>query len=73
MISCCKDCPDRAPRCHGRCERYLKERAELDAKNEYIRKQNIVEDYFMTTTQNALDNMARRQIVKNRFEKGHSD
>lgn len=73
MISCCRDCPDRAPNCHGKCERYLKERAELDELNERIRKENLVESYFQTTTRHALDNMARRQIVKNRFEKGHED
>lgn len=70
-MACCKDCPDRAPHCHGKCERYLKERAELDALNEKIRKDRLVEDYYRTTTSHALGDLAKRRIVKNRFEKGH--
>lgn len=27
---CVPDCPDRKPACHGKCERYLKVRAEKD-------------------------------------------
>ena len=27
---CKPDCPDRKPACHGKCERYLKVRAEKD-------------------------------------------
>ena len=30
----CKDCPDRHPECHGRCEKYLAFRAERDKYNE---------------------------------------
>lgn len=34
----CKDCPDRYPGCHSKCERYLELRARLDARNEQRRK-----------------------------------
>ena len=30
-IKCCKDCPDRHVGCHGTCEKYKKERAEMDS------------------------------------------
>jgi hypothetical protein len=33
-IDCCKpDCPKRSGECHGTCEKYKKQRAELDATN----------------------------------------
>lgn len=72
-MSCCKDCLDRTPHCHGTCERYLKECEERKAMKESIKKQNIVESYCRTTTLHALEDLARRQLIKNRFEKGHSD
>lgn len=72
-MACCKGCPDRAPHCHGKCERYLKERAELDALNEKIRKDRLVEDYYRTATSRALGDLARRRIIINRFEKGRED
>jgi hypothetical protein len=31
-ITCCKDCPDRYPGCHGKCEKYIKQRSEYDAE-----------------------------------------
>lgn len=73
MISCCKDCPDREPHCHGNCERYLKERAELDAMKESVRKQHIVDDYYQTAIHRARDVEMLRQIKRNRFEKGHGE
>lgn len=30
VIKSCKDCTDRYPGCHGKCERYQAERAEYD-------------------------------------------
>lgn len=30
-ITCCKDCPDRYPGCHSKCDKYIKARAEYDA------------------------------------------
>ena len=31
-ITCCKDCPDRYPGCHAKCEKYIQQRAEYDAE-----------------------------------------
>lgn len=42
IITCCKDCPDRYPGCHGKCEKYIKERSDYDAKrSEYRKKYDI--------------------------------
>ncbi len=33
MISPCKDCMERRPRCHGTCQKYAEFLAELDKKH----------------------------------------
>jgi hypothetical protein len=39
IITCCKDCHDRFPGCHGSCEKYKKQRAEYDAlKRPFVEK-----------------------------------
>jgi hypothetical protein len=41
-ITCCKDCPDRYPCCHGKCEKYIQQKAEYDAqKAESMKKFEI--------------------------------
>ena len=35
----CKDCSDRCPGCHSKCDKYIKFRQELTARSEAIRKQ----------------------------------
>ena len=37
-ITCCRDCPNRSPECHGSCEEYKTQRAELDETNAEARK-----------------------------------
>lgn len=39
-ISCCKDCvpPERTPYCHSTCQKYIEQKAALDAHNEELRK-----------------------------------
>lgn len=38
VTSPCKDCPDRVPSCHSKCEKYITFRRELDEKNAAIRE-----------------------------------
>lgn len=40
MITVCKDCPKRHPKCHGSCEWYKAERRALDAENKARRIEN---------------------------------
>lgn len=37
-ITCCYQCTERHTRCHVTCEKYIEERAALDARNQSIRK-----------------------------------
>lgn len=48
-IRCCQECvpPKRHVGCHGTCEEYIKERAELDESKEEERK-NRLQDYTIT-------------------------
>lgn len=42
VITCCKDCPDRYPGCHGQCEKYKAERAVYDAqKKAFMEKYEV--------------------------------
>ena len=41
IIKCCKDCNDREIGCHGKCERYIKEKEENDKYREAERKRNM--------------------------------
>lgn len=38
MLVCKPDCPDRKPGCQGKCETYLRFRAELNKKSQTIRR-----------------------------------
>lgn len=40
MITCCKDCQDRAINCHSTCEKYLREVEQNRIKREQKRKFN---------------------------------
>lgn len=42
MITVCKDCPKRHPKCHGVCEWYKAERRALDAENKAKRIENTI-------------------------------
>lgn len=37
-ITVCKDCPDRHPACHDRCEKYIKAKQELQERKDMILK-----------------------------------
>lgn len=40
MITCCKDCPNRKPACHGSCEEYKRQLEEQKKANEWLGKAN---------------------------------
>lgn len=49
----CKNCPERAPGCHGKCEKYL----EFKAADDAFRARNLYDhglDYFAARTRKAL-------------------
>lgn len=42
---CGKDCPDRVAGCHGKCEKYLAFRAEIDADHVHLYANADADDY----------------------------
>lgn len=44
VTSPCKDCTNRAPSCHSKCEKYQAFRRELTEKNEHIRELKRLEN-----------------------------
>lgn len=45
-IVCCKECQERHFRCHSTCEKYKRERVELDRLNDEIHRKKAVEEYW---------------------------
>ena len=64
----CKDCPDRTPGCHGKCEKYLDYRARLDAMKEEERKRKRLEyDLYMSSRHaKTYEKRRRRPYADNR-------
>lgn len=52
MSFTCKGCGDRHPGCHGKCEKYLMEKAMHDAQNEAIREKKTI-SYGITAQRTA--------------------
>lgn len=67
-IDCCKpDCPDRSGECHGTCEKYLTQRAELDATNAENRKKQEVERNLNGFTDDGIHRYRKRINSRNRW------
>ena len=44
MIKACKDCKDRHMGCHASCDRYLREKAEMQAAKAAANRERVLED-----------------------------
>ena len=49
LPSPCKDCPDRADHCHGKCEKYAAFRAKLDTLAEERKNKRDYDEYISDT------------------------
>ena len=61
VITCCKDCEERHPKCHADCERYLAQREEMRKEAEKRLAERRVEDAMIETQLN----------IKDRWRRGH--
>ena len=50
----CYQCPNREVGCHGKCEKYLAYRAQIDAANKWLEQQRV-------GTELAMDNIWKRR------------
>ena len=70
-ITCCKDCPERYPGCHGKCEKYKKARAEYDEKMAEHRKKYDVACSIAKQHSDSIQRITRNQHYKSKYRKGH--
>lgn len=57
----CKNCPDRHPACHDKCERYLAVKRARDEKKEAIRREKISDGYTINRVLDKQDRAAKRR------------
>lgn len=57
----CKNCPDRYPACHEKCEKYQKVKVARDERREAIRKENTAIGYIVDGVRNKQDRIAKRR------------
>ena len=46
-IRCCKDCKERYPACHDKCERYIKEKEAYEKYKREITKRKMEDNSYM--------------------------
>ena len=65
-IKCCRECTERHLGCHGTCERYKAEQAEMQASREEIRKQKEKDIPYENYKFASIDKMRKAQKRKNK-------
>lgn len=68
-ITCCKDCEDRQPGCHGSCEKYAQEKAEYDETMTQKRKEYEIKmglDSFLFDT---IHNNTKRMHYRDKYRR----
>ena len=61
-IDCCHHCPDRVPGCHGSCEKYLTQKAELEETKAETQKRYYTNKGI---TGQRLDSLHRATKIRN--------
>lgn len=56
----CKDCPDRYPGCHDKCEKYRKEKAEWDKTKAKLAENRELQAYICGTINKKRDTSAKK-------------
>jgi hypothetical protein len=70
-ITCCKDCENRQPGCHGTCEKYLTQRAELDAVKVAQRKKNNINQGLNEFRYDGINKVMAKRNYRSKFRRGH--
>lgn len=69
-ITCCKDCADRHPGCHGSCEKYIQQRAELDAVKAERRKQYEINSGLNAFRYDGMSKIMNTRVYRGKYRKG---
>ena len=69
-ITCCMDCPDRIPGCHGYCERYKQQKTELEATKEEQNKKRAIQAGLDASLYDRVERTAKRTHYRENKRKG---
>lgn len=67
VITCCKDCPDRYPGCHGKCEKYINERSAYDAVKDEAKKRYMVAYGLYDQKCSGIFKVTRRRNYRDKY------
>lgn len=68
-ITCCYQCPDRFPCCHGSCEKYITAKAANNAKNEEIRKKKAIQQQLKEYKYDGIYKTTRSRTYRSKYRK----
>lgn len=68
-IDCCYQCPDRFPACHGSCEKYLTQKAELVETQAEYRKKHDIDNAVKAQRYDSVYRVNRARNYKNKYMK----
>lgn len=69
-ITCCRDCADRNPGCHGTCEKYIQQKAELEAWKAEQRKQEDIKRGLNAYRYDGINKIMQTRVYRSKFRKG---
>lgn len=69
-ITCCFDCHDRFPGCHGTCEKYKQQRAEYDAKRAEHKKKTDAKRGLNEYHFDSIHKTTKRHVYRSKYRKG---
>ena len=70
-ITCCKDCATRHPGCHGTCEKYIQQKAELEAAKAERRKQYEINQGLNAFRYDGITKVCKQRNYRSKFRRGH--
>lgn len=69
VIFSCKDCKDRFPGCHGTCETYKQQRAELDKRKAEAKKKRDIEVGLNNYFYDSMNKINKRDVYRSKYRK----
>lgn len=69
-ITVCKDCATRHPGCHGTCEKYIQQKAELDQWKAEQRKQLEIDQGLSAFRYDGINKVCKHRNYREKFRRG---
>lgn len=68
-ITCCHNCPDRYPGCHGKCEKYKQQREEYDASVAELRKRYFTNAGIINQQYDGYNKATKSRHYRSKFRR----